>query len=258
MRISQRSARLAAHSWHTQLDTAAHSAWRGGLVAERVRVWQRKINVLVLVLVTNRARFIFCWQVLAGTGLSAQCAPLEEACGEVAHVLGAVEDLVQPVLRVLARQALIRAHHLFELALSIWVAWVLICCVQEGEKEFRRFGRGAGGSGGIEGTEPTSAPYHVPDYNHTLPHGHTYEWLSRTDQGAAAGRIYDGCHGPRAVRWVVKARCLLIHAEASLSHGGQGESLVPPHTHRNLSLPHAPSASQQAGSTTGHGVRATG
>ena len=33
-----------------------------------------------------------------------------------------------------------------------------------------------------------------------------------------------------------KAWCLLIHAEASLSHGGQGESLVPPYTRGSVSL----------------------
>jgi len=33
-----------------------------------------------------------------------------------------------------------------------------------------------------------------------------------------------------------KACCLVIHAEASLSHGGQGETLVPPHTRGSVSL----------------------
>ena len=33
-----------------------------------------------------------------------------------------------------------------------------------------------------------------------------------------------------------KAWCLRIHAEASLSHGGQGESLVPPYTRGSVSL----------------------
>ena len=42
-------------------------------------------------------------------------APLEEAGGEVAHVLGGVEDvLVEAILRVLARQALVGAHHLLD------------------------------------------------------------------------------------------------------------------------------------------------
>jgi hypothetical protein len=33
-----------------------------------------------------------------------------------------------------------------------------------------------------------------------------------------------------------KAWCLLIHAEASLSHEGHGESLVPPYTRGSVSL----------------------
>ena len=39
--------------------------------------------------------------------------------------------------------------------------------------------------------------------------------------------------GTRANAW-----CLLIHAEAPLSHGGQGESLVPPITRGSISISH--------------------
>ena len=41
--------------------------------------------------------------------------------------------------------------------------------------------------------------------------------------------------GARANAW-----CSLIHAEASLSHGGQGESLVPPYTRGSVSLSRGP------------------
>ena len=37
--------------------------------------------------------------------------------------------------------------------------------------------------------------------------------------------------GDRAKGW-----CLLVHEEACLSHGGQGESLVPPYTRGSVSL----------------------
>jgi hypothetical protein len=81
MRISQSSAPLAAHSWtHSWTQLNAHSARRGELVAGRVRVWvwHGKINILILVLVTNKARFKFCGKYSQGrdslrTGLSAQC-----------------------------------------------------------------------------------------------------------------------------------------------------------------------------------------
>ena len=56
--------------------------------------------------------------------------------------------------------------------------------------------------------------------------------LSHTDQGRAEiARHIIHYTGSRAKAW-----CLNIHAEASLSHGGQGESLEPPHTEAESSL----------------------
>ena len=47
-----------------------------------------------------------------------------------------------------------------------------------------------------------------------------------------------------------RAWCVLIHAEASPSHGGQGESLVPPHTRGSVPLSRGPGRKPGASSYT--------
>jgi len=100
----------------TQLDTQLDTAERTQRTARRARgrkgagVGVARQNKHPDTCPRNKqSSFQILWQVLAGAGLSAhgslctvRCVPLEEASGEVAHVLGAVEDLIQPVLRILA------------------------------------------------------------------------------------------------------------------------------------------------------------
>jgi len=56
-------------------------------------------------------------------------------------------------------------------------------------------------------------------------------------EGQGAGRVPSRTHGSVSLTGArVKAWCLLIYAEASLSHGQQVESLVSPHTRGSVSL----------------------